>query len=136
MHPTVSFILPVQNNIEFLMEQINAVFKFSERYQGFCELIIVSDLPENGVFNLIWLTIKLNKITHPHVRARIIRYASHVEAEELVKTGLKNALGEKIVIAANTPQIGNVADEWDGFTKRDITVARFLFEENVLKNLA
>jgi len=88
---------------------------------------------ENGIFNLIWLTVKLNKIGHPYVRTRIIRYASHVELEELVKMGLKNALGEKIVIAANTPVI---SDDVDGFCKKDITVAKFLFDENVFKNLA
>jgi len=133
MYPTVSFILPVQKNTDFLTEQVNAVFKFSERYPGFCELIIVSDVLENGIFQLVWLTVKLNKIGHPHVRTRIIRYASHVEPEELVKMGIKNALGEKIVIAANAPVI---SDDFDGFGKKDIVIAKFLFDENVFKNLA
>jgi hypothetical protein len=133
MHPTVSFIMPVQGKMDFLMEQINAVFKFSERYSGFCELIIVGDMLENGVFKLVWLTVKLNKVGHPHVRTRIIRYASHVEFEELVRTGIKSALGEKIVIAANTPV---KSDDADGFGKRDVIVTRFLFDESVFKNLA
>jgi hypothetical protein len=133
MHPTVSFILPVQGRMDFPIEQINAVFKFSERYPGFCELIIVSDVPENGVFKLFWLAVKLNKVGHPHVRTRIIRYTSHVEFEELVRTGIKNALGEKIVIAANTP-VKN--DDVDGFGKKDVIVSRFLFDESVFKNLA
>jgi len=133
MYPTVSFILPIQNNMDFLLEQINAVFKFSDRYPGFCELIIVSDVLENGIFKLIWLTIKLNKIGHIHVRTKIIRYASRVEFEELVKTGVKSALGERIVIAADTPITG---DFMDGFGKKDIIVTRFLFDENIFKSLA
>jgi hypothetical protein len=66
------------------------------------------------------------------VRTRIIRYASHVEFEELVRTGIKSALGEKIVIAANTPV---KSDDADGFGKRDVIVTRFLFDESVFKNL-
>jgi hypothetical protein len=133
MHPTLSFILPVQGRMDFLIEQINAVFKLSERYPGFCELIIVSDVPENWVFKLLWLAVKLNKVGHPYVRTRIIRFASQVEFEELVRTGIKSALGEKIIIATNTPL--KDADV-DGFRKRDVIVTRFLFNVSAFKNLA
>ncbi len=132
MYPTISFIIPVQGKMDFVMEQINAVFKFSERYSGFCELIIVSNGMENGVFKLVWLTTKLNKLGHPHVRTKIIRYASHVELEEQVRTGVNSALGKKIIIATNTPiKSGDVVS----FEKRDIIVTRFLFDEKVFKNL-
>lgn len=133
MHPTISFIMPIQGKMDFLMEQINAVFKFSERYSGFCELIIVSDVLENGVFKLVWLMVKLNKVTHPHVRTRIIRYAPPVKFEELVRMGIKCSLGDKIVVAASTPVKGF---DSDGFRRRDVIVTSFLFDENVLKNLA
>lgn len=125
--------MPIQGRVDFLMEQINAVFRFFERYPGFCELIIVSDILEEGVLKLVWLTITLNKVNHPYVRARIIRYTSHVEFAELVRTGVKSALGDKIVIATNNPF---KIEEVDGFGKKDIIVTRFFFDENVYKILA
>ena len=76
MKPTITFIVPIQSQQEFLIEQVNAIFKFSENYQGFCEIIMPINEVNHPKLNLIMLTIKLNKITHPHVRTRTI-YLTH-----------------------------------------------------------
>jgi hypothetical protein len=67
------------------------------------------------------------------VRARIIRYASNVELEELIRTGINSAIGEKIILVTDTTVKGN---DLDGFGKRDVIVTRFLFDENFYRNFA
>jgi glycosyltransferase involved in cell wall biosynthesis len=101
IQPTLSVILPVQNKQSLIIEQINNCFKFSELYPGFCEIIIVTDDFEDRRVYLLWLAMKLNKISHPHVRTKIIRYTSKLGVKELIETGLKHATGEKIVVAFN-----------------------------------
>ena len=101
LQPTITFILPVQNEQILMVEQINTCFKFSEQYPGLCEIIIVTDDFEDKSVYLLWLATKLNKVNHPHVRTRMIRYTSKLHVRELIETGIKHALGKKIVIATN-----------------------------------
>jgi len=100
LQPSVTFILPVQNKQDLVIEQINSFFKFSEQYPGFCEIIVVTDdFEDKGVY-LQWLALKLNKVNHPYVRTKMIRYATKLDVKELIETGVKNALGEKVIVAA------------------------------------
>jgi hypothetical protein len=102
--PTITFILPVQNKQSLVIEQINSCFKFSEQYPGFCEIIVVTDDFENKSVYLLWLAIKLNKVNHPHVRTKIIGYTSKLDINELIETGIKHAIGQKIIVASNNSE--------------------------------
>jgi hypothetical protein len=104
LQPTVTFILPVQNKQNLVIEQINSFFKFSEQYPGFCEIIIVTDNFEDKEVYLLWLALKLNKVNHPYVRTKMIRYATKLDVKELIETGIKNALGEKVIVVANNSE--------------------------------
>jgi hypothetical protein len=104
LQPTVTFILPVQNKQNLVIEQINSFFKFSEQYPGFCEIIIVTDNFEDKEVYLLWLALKLNKANHPYVRTKMIRYATKLDVKELIETGIKNALGEKVIVVANNSE--------------------------------
>ena len=105
MQPTITFIIPIKKRNELLIEEINTIFKFSELYPGFCELIVVTDEEKNVIVKLAWIAMKLNKENHPYVRTKIIRYISKVNIKNLIETGLKTALGEKIIIATNNLKI-------------------------------
>jgi len=96
--------LPVQNQQHLVIEQINSFFKFSEQYPGFCEIIIVTDNFEDKEVYLLWLALKLNKVNHPYVRTKMIRYATKLDVKELIETGIKNALGEKVIVVANNSE--------------------------------
>lgn len=104
LQPTVTFLLPVQNKQNLVIEQINSFFKFSEQYPGFCEIIIVTDNFEDKEVYLLWLALKLNKVNHPYVRTKMIRYATKLDVKELIETGIKNALGEKVIVVANNSE--------------------------------
>jgi glycosyltransferase involved in cell wall biosynthesis len=109
LNPTITFVMPTQNKQEFLIEQINTIFKFSEQYEGFCEIIILTDEAEDAKLKLAWLAIKLNKMSHPHVRTRIIRYTSRIGLTNLIETSINHALGQKIVIITKTPEMIEIA---------------------------
>lgn len=121
LNPTITFIMPIQDKQEFLNEQINTVFKFSEQYRGFCEIIVLTDEIENAKLKLAWLAIKLNKISHPHVRTRIIRYTSKLSLNNLIETSINHALGQKIVIITKTPEMIEIAKIND-LMKREILI--------------
>lgn len=101
IQPTITFILPVENKQSLVIEQINVCFEFSELYQGFCEIIIVTDDFEDERVYLLWLAMTLNKVNHPGVRAKMIRYTSKLSVKELIDAGLKHATGQKIIVALN-----------------------------------
>jgi hypothetical protein len=124
LSPTVTFILPVQDNHESLIDQVNTIFKFSEQYGGFCEIIALTDQVEDTRLKLAWLAIRLNKISHPHVRTRIIRYTSQVSLTELIETSINHALGQRIVITTDSPDMIETAKIND-VMKRDIIVAQY-----------
>ena len=134
LQPTVTFILPVQNEPILTIEQINSCFKFSEQYQGLCEIIIITDDPEENKVCLLWLATKFNKINHPHVRTKIIRYTSKLSTKELIETGIKHALGAKIVIATNNSgRIRQFQSEHLDMVKGDILTASQLLSIDALR---
>jgi hypothetical protein len=133
---TVTFILPVQNNRESLIDQVNTIFEFSEKYRGFCEIIALTDQVEDTKLKLAWLAIRLNKMNHPHVRTRIIRYTSQVSLSELIETSINHALGQRIVIATDSPQAIETARIND-IMKRDMLITQHMPDvKTLLENLA
>ena len=135
LQPTVTFIIPIRNNKDFLMEEINTVFEFSEIYPGFCELILAVDGEQDGIVKLAWLAIKLNKANHPHVRTKIIRYASEVNMNTLIETSLKSALGQKIVIATDNPKMNLSQTCNPDFLQREILTVQYLLNAKKLEEL-
>jgi hypothetical protein len=134
LNPTITFIMPIQNKKEFLIEQINTIFKFSEQYRGFCEIIILTDEVEDAKLRLAWLAIRLNKISHPHVRTRIIRYTSKLSLDDLIETSVKHALGQKLVITTNIPEKVEKAKITD-VTKREILITQYILDVNTLQEI-
>ena len=132
MKPTITFIVPIQTQQEFLIEQLNTIFKFSEHYQGFCEIILPTDEINHPKLNLIMLTIKLNKITHPYVRTRTIYYTHPLGLENLIETSISHALGDNVIITINTPEkIENL--QIDNFLGKNIVIARYILNMNILQ---
>jgi hypothetical protein len=132
LNQTITFIIPIQNKHEFLIEQINTLFKFSEQYGRFCEIIIVTDDIEDTKLKIAWLAMKLNKISHPNVRTRMIRYTSQQSLTDLIETSINHALGQKIVITTNTPEkieMTKITDEME----RDILITQYIFDVNILQ---
>jgi hypothetical protein len=132
LDPTITFIMPIQNKQGFIIEQINTIFRFSEQYRGFCELIILTDEVENAKLKLAWLAIKLNRISHPHVRTRIIRYTSRIGLTNLIETSINHALGQKIVITTNTPEMIEIAKIND-LMNRDIVITPYVLNIHSLQ---
>ena len=104
IRPTITFIMPIQKREELLIEQINAIFKFSTHYPGFCEIIIIENGAQDATIKLASLAIKLNKINNPHVRTKIIRYTSQLPVNNMIETGIRHALGQKIILITNNPE--------------------------------
>ena len=132
LNQTITFIIPIQNKHEFLIEQINTLFKFSEQYGRFCEIIIVTDDIEDAKLKIAWLAMKLNKISHPHVRTRMIRYTSQQSLDNLIETSINHALGQKLVITTNTPEKIEMTKITD-IMERDILITRYIFDVNILQ---
>lgn len=125
LDPTITFIMPIQNKQDFIIEQINTIFRFSEQYRGFCEIIVLTDEVEDAKLKLAWLAIKLNKMSHPHVRTRIIRYTSRIGLTNLIETSINHALGQKIVIITKTPEMIEIAKIND-LMKREILITPYM----------
>jgi len=132
LNPSITFIIPVQDKPEFLIEQINTVFKFSEQYGGFCEIIIVIDEIQDAKLKLAWLAMELNKMSHPYVRTRMIRYTSQQSLNDLIETSINHALGQKIVITTNTPEKIEKEKITD-IMKRDILITQYVLDANTIQ---
>jgi len=134
--PTVTFIMPIQGKPEFLVEQINAVFRFSDHYRGFCELIVVVDetaKETEAIAKIAGLAVKINRVNHPHVRARVLHCTSTQSLNGSVEIALTHSLGDKIMIVAN----GRL-DRFDasqlcglGMGQREILVAEYFLDETM-----
>lgn len=132
LNQTITFIIPIQNKHEFLIEQINTLFKFSEQYGRFCEIIIVTDDIEDAKLKIAWLAMKLNKTSHPNVRTRMIRYTSQQSLDNLIETSINHALGQKLVITTNMPEKIEMTKITD-IMERDILITRYIFDVNILQ---
>jgi hypothetical protein len=132
LQPTITFIMPIQDKEDFLVEQISTMFMLSESYPGFCEIIIIGNGAGDAAIKLAWLTMTLNKIKHPYVRTKMIRYTSQLNMDDLIETGINHALGQKIVIATNDPEkieIEKINDLMD----RDIYITQSILDTKALE---
>lgn len=134
LQPTITFIMPIQNKEDSLVEQITTIFKLSERYPGFCEIIIIGNGIEDTAVKLVWLAMKLNKINHPHVRTKMIRYTSRLNINDLIETGINHALGQKIIIATNNPEKIEI-EKINGLMDRDISITRSILNAKTLEEI-
>ena len=134
LQPTITFIMPIQNKEDFLVEQITTIFILSERYPGFCEIIIIGNGIEDTAVKLVWLAMKLNKINHPHVRTKMIRYTSRLNINDLIETGINHALGQKIIIATNNPEKIEI-EKINGLMDRDISITRSILNAKTLEEI-
>ncbi len=134
--PTVTFIVPIQGKQEFLVEQVNAVFRFSDQYKGFCELIIVVDetaRETEAIAKVVGLAVKLNRVNHPHVRARILHCTSPLSLNGSVEKALMHSLGDKFLIVANG-QLNSFdpSQLWGiGIRQKDVLVAEYFLDETM-----
>ena len=134
--PTLTFIMPMHSTQDFIIEQINTIFRFSEHYGGFCEILILAGEVDALRLKLAWLAMKLNKISHPQVRTRMICYTSKPGLPSLIETGMNQALGQKIIIITSTPEIVENAEINDAW-QREILLIRYALDVNALQeNLA
>jgi glycosyltransferase involved in cell wall biosynthesis len=132
LHSTVTFIIPIQNKKELLIEQIGTIFKLSEQYPGFCEIIIVANGTEDTAIKIAWLAMKLNKTKHPYVRTRTIRYASQVDISEMISTGVDHALGQKIMIITDDPKRIE-KQKISNMMNRDISITKYTLDAEALE---
>ena len=105
LNPTITFIVIMPKDHELPVEQLNTLFKFSEKNDRFCEILVVTDELEESRVKVVWLTLKLNRITHPHVRTRMIRCTSPEGLAETVKTTMNMTLGQTIMVASDTQKL-------------------------------
>lgn len=134
VQPTITFIMPIQNKEDFLVEQIAAIFTISEHYSGFCEIIIIGNGAEDKAIKLAWLAMQLNKIKHPLVRTKMILYPSQHDINDLIETGINHALGQKIIIAANHP--GKIeVEKISGLMGRDVSITRSILDKKTLEEI-
>jgi glycosyltransferase involved in cell wall biosynthesis len=132
LQPTITFIMPIQNKEDFLIEQISTMFILSESYPGFCEIIIIGDGTGDAAVKIAWLAMTLNKIKHPHVRTKVIKYTSRLNISDLIETGINHALGQKIIIATNNPEKIEI-EKISGLMGRDISITRSILEGKTLE---
>lgn len=105
LNPTITFIVIMPKDEELPVEQLNTLFKFSEKNDRFCEILVVTDELEESRVKVVWLTLKLNQITHPHVRTRMIRCTSPEGLAETVKTTMNMTTGQTIIVASDTQKL-------------------------------
>jgi glycosyltransferase involved in cell wall biosynthesis len=136
--PTVTFIMPIQGKPEFLVEQINAVFRFSDHYRGFCELIVVVDetaKETEAIAKIVGLAVKINGVNHPHVRARVLHCTSTQSLNGSVEIALTHSLGDKIMIVANGELTKFNPSQLCGLGmgQREILVAEYFLDESAFE---
>jgi len=121
--PTITFIMPIQKKEDFLVEQIATMFTISESYSGFCEIIIMGNGAEDKAIKIAWLAMTLNKIKHPHVRTKMINFTSQLEINDLIETGIKHALGQKIIIVTENPEEIE-SEKINGASNKDVSTVQ------------
>jgi len=104
-NPTITFIITMTNKQELPLDHIATIFKFTEQYNGLCEILILAAETEELRIKLAWLAMKLRGVNHPHVRTRMIRYPTQSSLMSLLETTMSLALGQRILVTTNSPEI-------------------------------
>jgi len=131
-NPTITFIITMTNMQELPLEQISTIFTFSERYSGFCEILILAGEAEELEIKLAWLAMKLHGINHPHVRTRMVRYPTQLSLMNLLETTINFALGQKIMMTTNSPEI---REEIKKMTKKNILITKSLHNADTIQKI-
>lgn len=105
LNPTITFIITMPKDHEPPVEQLNTLFKFSEKNDRFCEILVVTDELEESRVKVVWLTLKLNQIIHTHVRTRMVRCTSPEGLAETVKSTMNMTPGQTIIVASDTQKL-------------------------------
>jgi hypothetical protein len=134
LQPTITFIMPIQGREDFLVDQITTMFTLSERYHGFCEIIVVGNGTEDAAIKLAWLAMKLNKANHPYVRTKVITYTSQLSVNDLIETGLNQALGQKIIIATNHPEKIEM-EKINDLMNRNVSIIPYILDADALAEI-
>jgi len=134
LSPTLTFIMPIQEKEDSLVEQIATMFTISESYSGLCEIIMIGNGAEDKAIKLAWLTLQLNKIRHPLVRTKMILYTSQLSINDLIETGINHALGQKIIVATTNPEKVKI-EKIDGLMGRDISLTESILNPKALEEI-
>jgi hypothetical protein len=132
--PTITFIIPIEKKENFLVEQITTIFTISEAYSGFCEIIIIGNGAEDNAIKVAWLAMRLSKIRNPYVRTKMINFTSQLEINDLVETGIKHALGQRIIIVTGNPEEIET-EKISGASNVDISAVSSVLDEGVLEKM-
>jgi len=82
------------------VEQMNTLFKLSERLDRFCEILIATDELRELRARAAWLTLKLSHMTHPHVRTRMVHCTSSNGMTNTVVSAINMTTGQTIVLVS------------------------------------
>mgnify|MGYP001626212734 CR=1 FL=1 len=137
MEPTITFIVPVTRLQQFLMEQIDAIVKFSQNYDGLCEVMLPTDETGQTKLNIISMAIKIYKTKHPCIRIKPICFPQKTDLQTLINEGVKRAIGHKIFIILNMPEIDIENQKTISLfeNERDIILAKYLLDVNMIERL-
>lgn len=100
-YPTVSFLVPIFNEMRKLPFCIDSLYRCAVRYPAFAEIIIVDDGSIDLSYELAFASIQVNKERNPWINAKIIRHMTNLGITESMRTGVNRANGE-ITALVNT----------------------------------
>jgi len=132
--PTITFIIPIQKKDNLPIEEITRVFTISESYSGFCEIIIIGNAAEDNAIKIAWLAMKLSKIKHPHVRTKMINFTSQLEINDQIETGIKHALGQKIIIVTDNPEEIR-SEKISRASNKDVSTVPSMLDADILEKI-
>lgn len=97
-YPMVTFVVPAYNEEKNVSRCINSLFRCADKYDGFCEIIVVDDGSNDFTYETAWASIEVNRRKYPRVRGKVVRHSSNLGKVEAVKTGVNKALGSIIAV--------------------------------------
>jgi len=97
-NPLVSFIVPAFNQEKNIFTFIDSLFKFTEKFDVICEIIIEVDGSTDATFEIAKTAVKIAKTNHPHIAGKVCRHCSNLGKIEALRTGMSRALGELVAI--------------------------------------
>jgi len=127
----ITFIMTMTDDQELSVPQTDALFKFSEKYDGFCEILILVGEVKELKMKLTWLAMTLNNKNHPKVRAKMIRYTSQYDLISQIESNVNLALGRKIVVISSCPEVRERIENMKAHDKSALTT-QYTFDVNAI----
>lgn len=100
-YPTVSFLVPIFNEMRKLPSCIGSLYRCAARYPTSTEIIIVDDGSIDLSYEIAFASIQVNMEKRSWVNAKIIRHMVNLGITESMRTGVNRAKGE-ITALVNT----------------------------------